>query len=65
MDNLRKIFPKILYCKPEEVLNSDAILILTEWDDFKHLNYKDKVVIDGRKIVKAQKESRIYEGVCW
>ena len=43
----------------------DAVLILTNWEEFEHLNYKDKVVIDGRKIEKARKESKIYEGVCW
>ncbi len=65
MDNLRNIFPTISYCSPDEVLNSDAVLILTDCEDFEHLNYKDKVVIDGRKIEKARKESKIYEGVCW
>jgi len=65
MDNLKKIFPEISYCSPEEVLDSDAVLILTDWEEFEHLNYKDKVVIDGRKIEKARKESKIYEGVCW
>ncbi len=65
MDNLKKIFPTISYCSPEEVLDSDAVLILTDWEEFEHLNYKDKVVIDGRKIEKARKESKIYEGVCW
>ena len=65
MDNLRNIFPTISYCSPDEVLNSDAVLILTDWEEFEHLNYKDKVVIDGRKIEKARKESKIYEGVCW
>ncbi len=65
MDNLRNIFPTISYCSPDEVLNSDAVLILTDWEEFEHLNYKDRVVIDGRKIEKARKESKIYEGVCW
>ncbi len=65
MDNLRKIFPTISYCSPDEVLDSDAVLILTDWEEFEHLNYKDKIVIDGRKIEKARKESKIYEGVCW
>lgn len=65
MDNLKNIFPTISYCSPDEVLNSDAVLILTDWEEFEHLNYKDRVVIDGRKIEKARKESKIYEGVCW
>ena len=65
MDNLKEIFPDIYYCSAEEVLNSDAVFILTEWEEFENLNYKDKIVIDGRKIEKAKKESKIYEGVCW
>jgi hypothetical protein len=28
------------------------------------LDYKGKIVIDGRRIEKA-KEANIYEGVCW
>ncbi|MGC9310999.1 MAG: UDP binding domain-containing protein, partial [Candidatus Aenigmatarchaeota archaeon] len=62
--NFRKIFPQIAYCPPEEVLNSDAILILTDWKGFEELNYKGKLVIDGRRILKS-KEAEKYEGLCW
>lgn len=62
--NFRKIFPQIEYVSPEEVLRSDAILILTEWSEFNELDYTGKIVIDGRRILKA-KEAKIYEGVCW
>lgn len=65
MDNFKKIFPNIIYCsKAEEVLESDAILITTKWDEFKKLDYKEKIVIDGRRLEEAKK-ARIYEGVCW
>ena len=64
MENFKKLFPKIDYCSPEEVLNSDAVLILTDWKEFENLNYKGKIVIDGRNVLKA-KEAKIYEGVCW
>ena len=47
------------------MLDSDAVLILTKWKEFENLNYRDKLVIDGRKVEKAMVESRIYEGVCW
>jgi len=60
----RKQFPNLEYCSAEEVLDSDAILILTDWDEFKNLDYSGKVVIDGRRILKA-KEARVYEGICW
>ena len=31
---------------------------------FEHLDYTDRVVIDGRRVARAR-EARIYEGVCW
>lgn len=62
----RKRFPGISYTKsPEEVLDADAILIITEWQVFNSLNYEGKIVIDGRRIEKARKTADIYEGVCW
>ena len=65
IDNFRKIFPDIEYCSTaEEVLESDAILILTKWEDFRKLDYSGKIVIDGRRLIEA-KTARIYEGVCW
>ncbi|MCK4901749.1 MAG: UDP-glucose/GDP-mannose dehydrogenase family protein [Thermoplasmatales archaeon] len=66
IDNFKKIFPQIDYAKsPDKILDSDAILILTEWKEFENLNYTGKIVIDGRRINKAKKEAEIYEGVCW
>lgn len=63
--NFKKIYPQIIYCQSaQDVLSSDAILIVTKWDEFKKLHYKGKIVIDGRKLEKA-KTARIYEGVCW
>lgn len=64
VNNFRKLFPQIEYVSKEEVLNSDATLIITEWEEFNNLDYKGKIVIDGRRVVKA-KEARIYEGICW
>jgi UDPglucose 6-dehydrogenase len=63
--NFMKLFPsEIEFASPEKVLEAEAILILTEWDEFNRLDYRSKIVIDGRMIAKA-KEARIYEGVCW
>ncbi|MFC1907123.1 UDP-glucose dehydrogenase family protein [Chloroflexota bacterium] len=62
--NFSQLFPQIDYVTKEEVLNSDAILIVTEWEEFNNLNYKGKIVIDGRRVATAR-EARIYEGVCW
>jgi UDPglucose 6-dehydrogenase len=64
MQNFAEIFPDIDYATPEEVLQSDAILILTEWDIFNTYDYTGKIVIDGRKVLKAE-EADIYEGISW
>ncbi len=64
MENFKKLFPQIEYVSKEEVLSCDAVLIITEWEEFSTLDYRGKIVIDGRKISKA-KEARVYEGVCW
>lgn len=63
MPNFRKLFPQIEYVDREQVLKSDAILILTEWEEFNDLDY-DGIVIDGRRISKAR-QARTYEGVGW
>jgi len=64
VNNFSKLFPQIEYVRKEEVLNSDAIVIATEWEEFNNLDYKGKIVIDGRRVAKAR-EARIYEGICW
>ncbi|MDH7517797.1 MAG: UDP-glucose/GDP-mannose dehydrogenase family protein [Candidatus Thermoplasmatota archaeon] len=65
MENFKKLYPNINYCTTaSEALDSDAVLILTKWDEFKNLNYKGKIVFDGRRIEQAKK-AKIYEGVCW
>jgi len=64
IENFKKLFPHIEYVDKEEVLNSDAILIITEWDEFQKLDYRGKIVIDGRRVPQA-KEAKIYEGICW
>jgi UDPglucose 6-dehydrogenase len=61
-----RLFPDIDYAKTaDEVLSSDAVLIVTEWSEFSELDYSGKIVIDGRRLVKAQSEAAVYEGVCW
>ncbi|MFC2058765.1 UDP-glucose dehydrogenase family protein [Chloroflexota bacterium] len=62
--NFEKLFPQIEYTTKTEVLNSDAILIVTEWEEFSEIDYNGKIVIDGRRIKKAE-GARIYEGICW
>ncbi|MBA7702654.1 UDP-glucose 6-dehydrogenase TuaD [subsurface metagenome] len=62
--NFSQIFPQIEYVTIEQVLNSDAILILAECEEFNKLDYKGRIVIDGRRVAKAR-EAEIYEGICW
>jgi UDPglucose 6-dehydrogenase len=66
MENFRQQFPDLLYAtSASEVLTADAVLIVTEWKEFEDLDYRGKLVIDGRRIEKARKEAAVYEGVCW
>lgn len=64
MTSFERAFPGVSCVGPEEVLRCDAVLIVTEWEEFERLDYRDRIVIDGRGIAKAR-EARIYEGVCW
>ena len=64
MRNFAKLYPNIEYVSAEEALDSDAVLILTAWDEFSNLDYRGTIVIDGRKIPKAE-EAAIYEGIGW
>ena len=64
MANFRELFSQIAYVSKEEILDCDAVIIITEWEEFNNLDYKNKIVIDGRGVPKA-KEARVYEGICW
>ena len=65
MGNFKKLYPKIEYVSSaDDVLEADAILIATEWKDFEDLDYRNNIVIDGRRVKKAR-EGSTYEGVCW
>ena len=66
MPAFKNLFPGISYARSsDDVLKSDAIMIITEWQEFSNLNYTGKLVIDGRKVNKAGREAAIYEGICW
>ena len=71
IENMRKIFPenenlKYLFDPQEAVDKSEIVLLLTEWPNFKELNFGDKLIIDGRNIVPREKRKNLnYEGVCW
>jgi UDPglucose 6-dehydrogenase len=66
MENFRQGFPDLIYAtSASEVISSDAVLIVTEWKEFESLDYRGKLVIDGRRLEKARTDAAIYEGVCW
>jgi len=71
MENFKRFYPdvgdKVEYASSgKEVLErSDAVLIVTEWPEFEELDYSGKIVIDGRRVRKAEETAEIYEGVCW
>lgn len=61
--HMQKLFPKIKYFDnwKEAVINSDLILILTEWEEFKNLDFDyitkvstGKVIYDTRYIIKKE-----------
>lgn len=64
MENMKKIFPEINYCRNgrEVIEKSDAIIIATDWKEFEELDFMGKIVIDGRR---TRVKNAIYEGVCW
>ena len=75
MKKARKIFKdKIIYSSNlyETARGSDALIILTEWDEFKKMNLerirkllKVKIIIDGRNMFEPQKMSRLgFKYIC-
>ena len=65
-ENFAALFPEIEYApSAQATLASDAVLITTEWQEFEHLDYSGKTVIDGRRIAAASRTAEVYEGVCW
>lgn len=68
MANAKVILPKLQICKSAEEVskNSDAILILTEWQEFKTLDWhkikkqmKNSIIFDGRNLLELQKMKQI------
>jgi len=59
MENARKILKNVVYCKDafETVKGSDALLIVTEWNEFRDIDLKEvkkllkqPIIVDGRNI---------------
>ncbi|QGQ48160.1 UDP-glucose dehydrogenase family protein [Metabacillus sediminilitoris] len=63
-ENAQKVIPnlQVTDTMQEAILNSDAIVILTEWNEFKEMDLtevarlvKQKIIIDGRNIFSIEK----------
>ncbi|HDM37866.1 MAG TPA: hypothetical protein ENG55_02260, partial [Candidatus Omnitrophica bacterium] len=64
MDKMSKVLPDITYCKDayEVACASDALVIVTEWSEFKEINLEEikkllnnPIIIDGRNIYDIDK----------
>jgi len=67
MHKVKKIFPHLNYMKNGQKVidNAETILILTEWPEFRKLDFGDKLVIDGKNLFYDNNKPKNYEGVCW
>ena len=70
MDAKQCLSDSVEFCDgvPDAVAGSDAVLIATDWDEFKDESlYTGKLVIDGRRTINPEKARQLclYEGVCW
>lgn len=67
MNNMRKIFPAIGYADSvyEAVSNADAVIIITEWDEFKYIDLErigmlmnKRVLVDVRNLLDPRELQR-------
>ena len=74
MDNTRKVFPHIDYCDNayQASKDTDAVIIVTEWNEFKFLDLsrvkeimKQPIIFDGRNIYDPERMRRLgFEYYC-
>ena len=71
MENMRNVFPEISYEKSyqEAVKNSDAALLLTDWEEFEEISrgdlneMKNPLLLEGRRISHSAR--KYSEGITW
>lgn len=75
MPNTARHFEDITYCNSayEAVTGADAVIIMTEWDEFRHLNLEKvrnlmhgNIIIDARNLLHAeqvQQQGFYYDGI--
>ena len=63
----KRLFPHLEYANSgEEAIDAaDIILILTEWPEFRKLDYHDKLVLDWKNVFDEEEKPENYEGICW
>ncbi len=68
MKNARKVLKNIKYAKTayETLKGADALIVLTEWDEFREPNFKkikklmkNKIIIDGRNIYEPRRIKKL------
>jgi UDPglucose 6-dehydrogenase len=67
MKKAKEIYPQLTYVfsGQEAVDKASVVLILTEWPEFRNINYGDKLVIDGKNLFEGKNLPKNYQGVCW
>lgn len=68
MSNMQKILPGVRYCKSveEAVTNADALVIMTEWNEFKKLNLakvrslmRNAILLDAKNLYEPEELCRL------
>lgn len=68
MPSVMKIFPHLHYAESAQdaVKGADAVLLLTEWPQFKDVDYGNAYVLDGKNVFSEPNgRPANYEGICW
>lgn len=63
MDNMRKVFPDLLYCSSpyQAATDADAVVIMTDWDEIKRIDFARlkkvmhyPMIVDARNVVNPE-----------
>lgn len=63
IDNMRKIFPHLIYCASayEAATDADAVIIITDWDEIKQIDFarlktvmRCPMIVDARNVVNPE-----------
>jgi len=66
MREVMQLFPHLNYAgsAQDAIDKADIVLLLTDWPEFKALDYGEKLVIDGKNVFDG-KRPKNYQGICW